>query len=111
MERKPQTVIPIVAALIGFIVLSYLVKVTNGDVFGACRLVVETSAKLASNAGQSAAKAVTDAAMGTSEMKFQREQELARQRGKHSASGIVNVTVTIEGSSAQGVKATAVRAE
>jgi hypothetical protein len=92
MNRKT-----IVAAVAGFIALSYLVKVTNGCIFGAGRLVSETTAMVAWNIGASGVNLVTESAKQTSEYIHQEALAKAEKAKGTSAPPIVNLTVVLDG--------------
>jgi hypothetical protein len=92
MNRKT-----IVAAMVGFIALSYLVKVTNGCVFGAGRLVGETAAMIAWNFGASGVNFVTKSAKQTPEYVYQEELAKAEKAKGTSAPPVINVNVVLDG--------------
>jgi hypothetical protein len=88
---------PTVTALIAFIGLSYLVKCTNGDLFGAGRLVGETAVRVLWNTGAAGVETVRVAATQTPEYSHQQNLADARKGGGDAASQAINVTVVLDG--------------
>jgi hypothetical protein len=99
---------PQILLLIGFLCLSYIVKYTNGDVFGAGRLVVDTMMKLVSKTTGGAISFVQEALKETNEWEHQQELAKERKGGNGAAPVNVNVTFTVDGKevSIPGVQAT-----